>query len=89
MERACNLMYSFAAQIGFEPMTFSLTGSCTAAVLLSIIPLRSLPLARLPEDEARCLTVRLGRIGLVGGNLVLPVGIEPTTQGFSDPCSTD
>ena len=44
-------------------------------------------------DEARTRYLHLGKVALYQmsytRNMVPPVGIEPTTRGFSVPCSTD
>ena len=45
-------------------------------------------------DEARTRYLHLGKVALYQMSyirilLVPPVGIEPTTRGFSVPCSTD
>ena len=45
------------------------------------------------DDEARTRYLHLGKVALYQMSyirkMVPPVGIEPTTRGFSVPCSTD
>jgi hypothetical protein len=46
------------------------------------------------DDGARTRYLHLGKVALyrmsyIRGEMVPPVGIEPTTRGFSVPCSTN
>ena len=82
-----------ATRIGLEPTTPSVTGWCSNQLSYRAIPEQLLLLLNGAADEARTRYLHLGKVALYqmsyARKMVPPVGIEPTTRGFSVPCSTN